>query len=111
MRWSCLEEPAVVYSVQHRNCENVRMKNITVSIDEETYRRARIKAAEEGTSVSALVRSFLHSLNQGQDALSRFERLRRLQEKTLADIRSRGGGLSSADNVSRDSLHERDALR
>lgn len=35
------------------------MKNITVSVDEETYRRARIKAAEEDTSVSALVKRFL----------------------------------------------------
>ncbi|MGH8565012.1 MAG: hypothetical protein ACREXW_13370 [Gammaproteobacteria bacterium] len=34
------------------------MKNITVSVDDETYRRSRIKAAEAGTSVSALVRSF-----------------------------------------------------
>ena len=35
------------------------MKNITVSVDDETYRRARIKAAERDTSVSALVRGFL----------------------------------------------------
>ena len=31
------------------------MKNITVSVDEGTYRRARIRAAELDTSVSALV--------------------------------------------------------
>ena len=40
-----------------RCCED--MKNITVSLDEETYGRARIKAAERDTSVSALVRGFL----------------------------------------------------
>ena len=38
------------------------MKNITVSIDEHTHRQARIRAAELGTSVSALVRSYLQSL-------------------------------------------------
>lgn len=38
------------------------MKNITVSVDEETYRRARIRAAEEDTSVSALVKGFLIEL-------------------------------------------------
>ena len=38
------------------------MKNITVSIDEHTHRQARIKAAELGTSVSALVRDYLKSL-------------------------------------------------
>jgi plasmid stability protein len=38
------------------------MKNITVSLDDETYRQARIVAAEQNTSVSALVRRFLSKL-------------------------------------------------
>ena len=38
------------------------MKNITVSIDEHTHRQARIRAAELGTSVSALIRIYLQSL-------------------------------------------------
>jgi hypothetical protein len=38
------------------------MRNITVSIDEETYRRARIWAAERGTSVSAMVKCILVTL-------------------------------------------------
>jgi hypothetical protein len=38
------------------------MKNITVSVDEETYRRARIWAAERGTSVSAVVKCILTTL-------------------------------------------------
>lgn len=35
------------------------MKNITLKIDDETYRKARILAAEQGTSVSAMVKDFL----------------------------------------------------
>ena len=35
------------------------MRNITVSVDDATYRRARIRAAELDTSVSALVREYL----------------------------------------------------
>ncbi len=35
------------------------MKNITLKIDDDTYRKARIRAANEGTSVSAMVRDFL----------------------------------------------------
>jgi len=31
------------------------LKNITLSVDEETYRRARIAAAERNTTVSASV--------------------------------------------------------
>jgi len=35
------------------------MKNITLKIDDETYRKARIRASDKGTSVSAMVRDFL----------------------------------------------------
>ena len=87
------------------------MKNITVSVDEETHRLARIRAAELDTSVSALVRDYLHELVQDRNSESRFDRLRRLQDETLEAIRARGGGLRSADNLSRDELYERDALR
>ena len=38
------------------------MKNITVSVDTAIYQRARIKAAEMNTSVSALVKAFLVQL-------------------------------------------------
>ena len=86
-------------------------KNITVSVDEETYRRSRIKAAEIGTSVSALVRAYLTDLVEQGAPESRFDRLRRLQDETLEAIRSRGGGLRAADNVPRDALHQRNALR
>ncbi|WPJ95659.1 DUF6364 family protein [Coraliomargarita algicola] len=36
------------------------MKNITLKVDDETYRKARIRAAKAGTSVSAMVREFLN---------------------------------------------------
>ena len=87
------------------------MKNITVSVDEETYRLSRVKAAEAGTSVSALVRSYLVELVQGQTSETRFDRLRKLQDETLEAIRARGGGVHAADNLPRGVLHERDALR
>ena len=87
------------------------MKNITVSIDDETYRRSRMKAAEVGTSVSALVRSFLVSLVQGGSQEDAFRQLKRLQDETLRAIRKRGAGLSSIDNLHREALHNRDALR
>lgn len=86
------------------------MKNITVSVDDETYRRSRIKAAEAGTSVSALVRSFLMTLAQEQIVETEFDRLLRLQEETLASIRARGAGLRAADKIVRDALHDRDAI-
>jgi hypothetical protein len=38
------------------------MKNITVTIPDETYLEARVWAAQNSTSVSALVRDFLATL-------------------------------------------------
>ena len=87
------------------------MRNITVSVDDETYRQARIRAAEAETSVSALVRGFLEELVYGETSEERFERLKRLQDEVIARIEARGGGLSAADNLSRDELYDRDALR
>lgn len=43
------------------------MKNITLKIDDETYRRARMRAAREGTSISAMVRDFLNQLESSED--------------------------------------------
>ena len=85
------------------------MKYITVSVDEELYRLSRVKAAEAGTSVAALVRSYLVELVQDRTAKSRFDRLRTLQDETLVAIRARGGGLRAADNLPRGELHERRA--
>ncbi|RJG55920.1 hypothetical protein D0Z70_07775 [Sphingobium terrigena] len=39
------------------------MKNVTIALDDETHRKARIRAAELGTSLSALVKDYLTSLN------------------------------------------------
>ncbi len=39
------------------------MKNITVTVPDEIYLLARVHAAKRGTSVSALVRQFLESLD------------------------------------------------
>jgi hypothetical protein len=76
------------------------MKNITVTIDEETYRRARVKAAELDTSVSALVKRFLAELAAGE---SDNERLKR-EERTL---RERITTFTAGKRLSRDDLHER----
>jgi plasmid stability protein len=37
------------------------MANLTIAIDDELLRRARVRAVENGTSVNALVRSYLTS--------------------------------------------------
>ena len=80
------------------------MKNITVSLPDDTYRRARIKAAERDTSVSALVREFLTSLGEEE---SDFERRKRLQAEVIASVKDFRAG----DRMTREEVHERDAIR
>ena len=80
------------------------MKNITVSLQDEVYRRARIRAAERDTSVSALVQAFLSRL--GADETD-FERRKRLQHEVLASVVR----FEASDRLSRAEIHERDAVR
>jgi plasmid stability protein len=80
------------------------VKNITVSLPDEVYRRARIRAAARDTSVSALVREYLVSLG---DQEPEFERRKRLQAEVLRSIHRFHAG----SRLSRDEAHDRDALR
>jgi hypothetical protein len=76
------------------------MKNITVSVDDDTYRLARVKAAERDTSVSALVKLYLVGLARGEGS---FERLAREEKELRARVRD----FSAGDRLSRDQLYER----
>ena len=76
------------------------MKNITVAVPDDVYRNARIRAAERGTSVSALVGEYLRSLS-GRGA--EFSRLEAQQQQIQSQIsRFRAG-----DRLDRDQLHDR----
>jgi len=76
------------------------MKNITVSLDDETYRRARMIAARRDTSVSALVKQFLHKLGSGETETERLKREERALREQIAVFRA-------SDRLSRDDLHRR----
>lgn len=76
------------------------MANITVTVPDDVYKQARIKAAEKGESVSAMVAEFLSSL---VDQESEFERLLALQDEVMAEIESFDG----SDRLSRDEVHQR----
>jgi uncharacterized protein YdaU (DUF1376 family) len=80
------------------------VKNITVSLDDDAYRRARVVAAERDTSVSALVRAFLISLG---DEETDFERRKRLQDEVLRSIVA----FRANERLTRDAAHDRRALR
>ncbi|MBI4902244.1 MAG: hypothetical protein HY820_01330 [Acidobacteria bacterium] len=76
------------------------MRYITVVVDDETYKRARMAAAERDASVSALVKAYLTQLG-AQETES--ERLKQ-QER---EIRSRIAKFNASDRLSRDEIHSR----
>ena len=80
------------------------MKNITVTVDDAIHRRARIKAAERETSVSAVVREFLIRWS-GEE--TEFERRKRLQNETLDNIDTFRAG----DRMPREDIYRRGRLR
>ncbi len=81
-------------------CYSDTVKNITVSLPDDVYRQARIKAAERDTSVSALVKKFLIQLGEEE---SDYERRKRLQAEVLASIKSFRAG----DRLDREATHKR----
>ena len=76
------------------------MKNITESLDDETYRRARMIAAQRDTSVSALVKRFLLELASGVTETERLKREERALRERITTFRA-------SDRLSRDELHRR----
>ena len=74
-----------------------------MTVSDDVYRGARIRAAERGTSISALVGDYLSSLS-GEEA--EFKRLEELQR----DVESEIGSFRGGDRMDRGSTHER-ALR
>ncbi|HXV04602.1 MAG TPA: hypothetical protein VFP23_01705 [Solirubrobacterales bacterium] len=76
------------------------MKNVTVSLPDDVYRAARVRAAEEGSSLSALVADHLRSLTERR---AEFARLEAQQKRIQAEIK----GFSARHNVDRDALYQR----
>ena len=86
------------------------MKNITVSVDDDTHQIVQIRAAQTGTSVSALLREYLSSLareeSDGSNIGPGLELRPRDLDEVIADFDSRGIGLHPEDNLTRDELYD-----
>jgi predicted transcriptional regulator len=80
------------------------VKDLTVTLDDEVYRRADMIAAERQTSLPALVREYLMQL-AARKAEAEAER-QRLIEKERA-VRARIKNFSASNRLSRDELHDR----
>jgi hypothetical protein len=81
------------------------MANLTITIDERLLKQARMRALEDGTSVNAILRTYLEryaGADDAVDALGGFGRLARASRAT-----SGPGGRT----WTRDELHDRTGLR
>lgn len=76
------------------------MRNITVSVPDDIYREARIRAAERGSSVSALVGEYLRSLSEREAEFARLEAQQR-------HVQSEIDRFSAGDRLGRDEVHDR----
>lgn len=76
------------------------MANLTITIDDGLLRRARVRAAEIGTSVNAVLREYMTRWVGGVD--ERQQAVERLLERSARARSSRGGR-----RWTREELHER----
>jgi plasmid stability protein len=81
------------------------MRRITVSLDDNTYRTARIVAAERGTSVTAMVRDYLQSLRPNPTAAHHAALV------ATFDLAASTGNFSAKDRLSREDIHDRAAMQ
>ncbi|TVR54176.1 MAG: MerR family transcriptional regulator [Gemmatimonadales bacterium] len=76
--------------------------NLTITVDDEALKRARIRALEQGTSVNAILREFLEAYaGTRQDHVDAAER--------IISLARTSPGRRGAARWTRDELHERDA--
>ena len=81
-------------------CYTDVMANLTVTIDDEVLRRARIRALEHGTSVNALLRDYLVAYAGRDDTQD--QALARLLDLSSGSVSRRGSA-----SWTRDELHDR----
>jgi plasmid stability protein len=74
--------------------------NVTIALDDDLVRRARVKAVNEGTSINAVIRDFLDAWTSDNAArTAAVQRLRAAMEASTYD--------SGAAAWTREELHQR----
>ena len=91
------------------------MKTISVSVDDETHRQARIRAAQTGTTVSAMMRDLLTALLQTplepQSTETEHQRRVRLLDEVMERFEREGVGVDTSKILTRDEIYNRNASR
>ncbi|MYC38870.1 MAG: hypothetical protein F4X66_18460 [Chloroflexi bacterium] len=89
------------------------MKTIRISVDEETHERARLKAAENETTVEAMIRGLLteHLQPPSERDATEPERRAKYLDEILARFERKGVGIDTSQIPSREELYNRNASR
>ena len=77
------------------------MANLTITVDDELLKRARIRALEQGTSVNALLGQYLVAYAGANPAVTAMKELLEMARK------SRSGSGEEGRKWTRDEIHER----
>ncbi|HYH33296.1 MAG TPA: DUF6364 family protein [Pseudonocardia sp.] len=76
-------------------------RNLTIQLDEDTITRAKVLAAERGTSVSGLVAQQIVELTAARE---RYRRARESAVQMMAQARGRGGRSWTREELNEDRL-------
>ena len=91
------------------------MKTISVTVDDDTHRRLRTMAVEQGTSVSALVREqmlrVLNGSTQEDSQDTEPESLRRWLDEFQEKLLREGIKFSASERLTREEMYQRGAPR
>jgi predicted transcriptional regulator len=79
-------------------------QNLTIRLSKETIRKAKVLAARQSTSISALIAEQVDRLTQEDDAYEQ------AMKRSLA-LMKQGFHMGGVHHWDRDSLHDRKALR
>ena len=83
-----------------KSTETPARQNVTVSLTRETLRKAKVLAAQRGTSISGLLAAQIEILVGEDEAYAH-------AEKRAREQMARGFDMGARPRVSRDELHER----
>lgn len=91
------------------------MKTISVTVDDETHRLARIRAAETGTTVSAMMREMLKEVLEHTPETdppeTEHQRRVRMLDDVLARFKREGIGIDTSQILTREEIYDRHAAR
>ena len=89
------------------------MKEVTITLDDETYAVAERIAEKHDRTLPSLLRDVVETYGELEllPDETEFDRLKRMQRQLLARWRREGIGLDMSENLTRDELYDRDRAR